>query len=88
LSLSSGAITALVDRLKRSGHVERRPNPADRRSSVVLPVPEGLEEAGRHLRPVAAELLEATAGFTDEEHAAVGRYLEVVTEIFRRHARG
>lgn len=88
LSLSSGAITALVDRLERTGHVERRPNPADRRSSVVLPVPEGLEEAGRHLRPVAAELLEATAGFTYEERAAVGRYLEVVTEIFRRHARG
>src|SRR5918998_15311 len=88
LSLSSGAITALVDRLERTGHVERRPNPADRRSLVVLPVPEGLEEAGRHLRPVAAELLEVTGGFTDEERAAVGRYLEVATEVFRRHARG
>lgn len=88
LSLSSGAITALVDRLERTGHVERRPNPADRRSSVVLPVSEGLEEAGRHLRPVAAELLEKTAELTDEERAAVGRYLEEVTEIFRRHARG
>lgn len=88
LSLSSGAITALVDRLERSGHVERRPNPADRRSSVVLPVPEGLEEAGRHLRPVAAELLEASAAFTDEERAAIGRYLEAATEVFRRHARG
>lgn len=88
LSLSSGAITALVDRLERGGHVERRPNPGDRRSSVVLPVPEGLEEAGRHLRPAATELLEATAEFTEEERAAVGRYLEVVTEILRRHARG
>src|SRR5215207_11692110 len=61
LSLSSGAITALVDRLERTGHVERRPNPTDRRSSVVLPVPQGLEEAGRHLLPVAADLLEVTA---------------------------
>jgi DNA-binding MarR family transcriptional regulator len=88
LSLSSGAITALVDRLERTGHVERRPNPADRRSSVVLPIPEGLEEAGRHLIPVAAELLEKTAELTDEEREAVGRYLEVATEVFRRHARG
>ncbi len=88
LSLSSGAITALVDRLEKTGHVERRPNPADRRSSVVLPLPEGLEDASRHLRPVAAELLEATAKLTDEERAAVGKYLEVVTEIFARHARG
>src|ERR671916_448502 len=88
LSLSSGAITALVDRLERTGHVERRPNPADRRSSLVLPVPEGLEEAGRHLVPVAADLLEKTAELTDEERAAVGKYLEVATEVFRRHARG
>src|SRR5918998_4692160 len=88
LSLSSGAITALVDRLERTGHVERRAHPADRRSSVVLPVPGGLGEAGRHLRPVAAELLEKSAELTDEERAAVGRYLEVVTEVFRRHARG
>ncbi len=88
LSLSSGAVTALVDRLERTGHVERRPNPADRRSSVVLPVPEGLEEAGRHLVPVAGELLEKTAELTDEEREAVGRYLEDATEILRRHARG
>src|SRR5918997_364818 len=88
LSLSSGAITALVDRLERSGHVERRPNPADRRSSVVLPVPEGLEEAGRHLVPVAAELLEKTAELTKEERIAVGKYLEAATEIFRRPPRG
>jgi DNA-binding MarR family transcriptional regulator len=88
LSLSSGAITALVDRLERTGHVERRPNPADRRSSLVLPLPEGLEEAGRHLVPVAADLLEKTAELKHEERAAVGKYLEVATEVFRRHARG
>ena len=88
LSLSSGAITALVDRLERDGHVERRPNPADRRSSVVLPVPEGLQEAGRHLLPVAAELLETTSAYTEEERAAIGRYLESATEVFRRYARG
>ena len=49
----------------------------------------GLEDASRHLRPVAAELLEATAKLTDEGRAAVGKYLEeVVTELFARHARG
>ena len=87
-SLSSGAVTPLVDRLERTGHVERRPNPAARRSSVVLPVPEGLEEAGRHFVPVAADLLEKTAELTDEEREAVGKYLEAATEVLRRHARG
>jgi DNA-binding MarR family transcriptional regulator len=88
LSLSSGAVTALVDRLERTGHVERHPNPADRRSSVVLPVPGGLEEAGRHFIPVAADLLKKTTELTEEEREVVGGYLEAITEIFRRHARG
>src|SRR3712207_4381043 len=52
LSLSAGAFTARVDRLEKPGHVGLRPYPAYRRSSVVLPLPEGLEESARHLRPV------------------------------------
>ena len=51
-------------------------------------MPEGLEEAGRHFVPVAADLLEKTAELTDEEWEAVGKYLEAATDVFRRHARG
>ena len=68
--------------------MERRANPADRRSSVVILVLEGLEEAGRHLLLAAAELLEAAAALTDEERAAIGGYLVTATEVFRRHAQG
>ena len=35
LSLTSGAITMLVDRLERAGWVRRRPHPSDRRSVLV-----------------------------------------------------
>ena len=35
LSLTSGAITMLVDRLERAGLVQRRPHPSDRRSVLV-----------------------------------------------------
>src|SRR4028119_1451778 len=45
LSRSSGAVTALVDRMERAGRVERRPNPNDRRSSVVRTLPSGLTAA-------------------------------------------
>lgn len=87
LGLSSGAVTALVDRLEKAGYAERHPNPQDRRSSVVRLRPSGLEDAARHMRPVAADLLEASAELSEEERAVVGRYLEVVTGIFSRHAR-
>ena len=88
LSLSSGAVTALVDRMERAGQVERRPNPSDRRSSVVRTLPSGLAAAREYLLPVAADLLEESVGLTGEERAVVGAYLEAVTEVFARHARG
>lgn len=88
LSLSSGAVTALVDRMERAGQVERRPNPADRRSSVVRTLPSGLTAASEHLLPVAEELLEQSGRFTEEERAASAAYLEAVTRVFARHARG
>lgn len=49
--------------------------------------PSGLEEARCHLLPVGAELLEVSKKLSDEERAAVGEYLETITEVFARHAR-
>lgn len=41
LELSTGAMTSLTDRLVRHGHVERRPNPDDRRSILLYLTPSG-----------------------------------------------
>ena len=41
LGLSTGATTSLIDRLERHGHLERRPNPADRRSVLLHLTPSG-----------------------------------------------
>ena len=35
LGISSASTTVLIDRLVRSGHVERRPHPTDRRATLV-----------------------------------------------------
>ena len=88
LSLSSGAVTALVDRMERAGQVERRPNPDDRRSSVVRTLPSGLTAASEHLLPVAEDLFEESNRLTEEERATAGAYLEAVTKVFAHHARG
>jgi DNA-binding MarR family transcriptional regulator len=41
LELSTGAMTSLVDRLEKRAHIERRPNPEDRRSILVHLTPSG-----------------------------------------------
>lgn len=41
LGLTSGAVTNMVDRLSDAGLVERRPNPSDRRGSLIVLSPDG-----------------------------------------------
>lgn len=61
LSLTVGGTSKLVDRIESSGFCRRRPNPGDRRSSIIELTP-----AGRHL------LAEATAVFEDELRSRIG----------------
>jgi len=58
--MTSGGMTAVLDRLERGGLVARRPNPDDRRGSLVGLTPEGLP------------LVEAAMGVhTEVEHRLV-----------------
>lgn len=84
--MSAGAVTTLVDRLQAKGYVERRPNPDDRRSSLVAERDGGVEETLRHLGPFIREMREIEARFTEEEREVVLRYLRAVTEATHRHA--
>ena len=47
VGLSSGSVTALVDRLVARGFVTREPNPADRRSVLIRYVPQERAVVGR-----------------------------------------
>jgi DNA-binding MarR family transcriptional regulator len=61
LSITIGGTSKLVDRIEASGHCRRRPNPEDRRSSLIELTP-----AGRRL------LASATEAFDDELQARLG----------------
>src|SRR5215207_8027194 len=53
--LSSGATTAMLDRLEKSGLIERRRNPDDRRSTHIVMV----EQTAKKIAPLFASLREA-----------------------------
>jgi DNA-binding MarR family transcriptional regulator len=86
LSMTSGAVTALVDRLERDGFVERLPNPRDRRSSILRPTAGGTEEAMRHLGPLAVEIQKITNDLSGEERDAVGKFMQSVTAAITHQA--
>lgn len=88
LSMTSGAVTALVDRLVAGGYVERVPNPRDRRSSLLRPTPTGTKKGMEHLYPLAVEVRRIVGDLSEEERAAAGSFMESVTAAIVRQARG
>lgn len=75
MSLSAAAVTALVDRLERVGHLVRHPDPDDRRR-VRLDVSKQAETMSRAMfRPLNDGLNDAMSAYTDEELELVQRVL-------------
>jgi len=88
LSMSPGAVTAMIDRLESRGYVQRTPNPEDRRSALVRITEAGLEESLRHLWPYIEDMKGVEQGFSDEERAVVARFLRAATQATQRAAEG
>jgi DNA-binding MarR family transcriptional regulator len=88
LSISPGAVTAMIDRLESRGHVERTPNPEDRRSALVLITKAGLEESLRYLWPYIEDMKGVEEGFSEEERAVIERFLREATQVTHRAAAG
>ncbi len=88
VDLRSASVTALVDRLEKVGHVRRVRDPEDRRR-VGLEMSEAAMAAGaEHFGGLARDLSTAMESYTDEELAVVRRWLEDMTTVITRHARG
>jgi DNA-binding MarR family transcriptional regulator len=56
LSLTTGGVSKLVDAIESSGYVARRPNPEDRRSSLIELTPAGRKVLSNATRTFEAEL--------------------------------
>ena len=75
--LSSGATTAMLDRLEQSGLIARRPNPKDRRSIHIVVVKEATEQVA----PWFASLREAQDQIVSSYSEAE---LELLSDFFTR----
>jgi DNA-binding MarR family transcriptional regulator len=84
--LSTGAVTAVIDRLVAKGYVHRVPDPADRRR-VMVEVTELLEErAGRFYGPLAAASFPMLSRYSVAELEVVTRFLRAGTAIVEGRA--
>ena len=80
LGLASPSVTALVDRLVKSGHVRREPHPGDRRASIVVPTVDTDDEVRATLGAMHRRMIDALDGMDDTERRAVAGFLERMCE--------
>jgi DNA-binding MarR family transcriptional regulator len=69
--LTTGAVTAVIDRLERAGFARREDDPHDRRRVIVSVVSQRLGEIERLFRAFAASFSELAARYKDRELAVI-----------------
>ncbi|MGA7156860.1 MAG: MarR family transcriptional regulator [Acidobacteriaceae bacterium] len=79
--LSSGGVTVALDRLEKAGYVRREANPKDRRSLLVVLVPERLEQMAEHYDEVESETRRLMATLPQRDLEAVVRFFETMGNV-------
>lgn len=80
LNITTGSVTAMVDRLESKGFMVRKPNPTDRRSVLLHLSPEGtdaMQWANDHFAAAAGALLQDSS---EESIVDIAEFLEGIGE--------
>jgi len=80
--LTSGATTAMLDRLEKAGLIERRRNPDDRRGTLIVLVKTTAENVRQSFASVRKLQDEYIAALTDSELQIITEFLEGFTKIW------
>ena len=75
--LTSGATTAMLDRLEKAGLIERRPNPDDRRGTLIAPAKSGAEKVASWFESARKAQDELISSYSEKE-------LEIISDVFER----
>ncbi len=75
--LTSGATTAMLDRLEKAGLIERRPNPDDRRGTLIVPAKAATDIAASWFESARKAQDELISSYSEEE-------LEIISDVFER----
>jgi DNA-binding MarR family transcriptional regulator len=78
--LTSGATTAMLDRLEKAGLIERRPNPDDRRGTLITPAKSSEANVASWFEPTRVAINELISSYSESE-------LEIIANAFERFAK-
>ena len=81
LGMTSASITSLLDRLTKSGHVQRERDPANRRSNLVTATPGSDEEVRHTLSAMHSRMMAVASGLSETDAALVAGFLASMTAV-------
>jgi DNA-binding MarR family transcriptional regulator len=79
--LTSGAMTALLDRLERAGYVERHSDPDDRRRVRVRPIPEAIEPIEAAYAGIQRRMFALWSSYSARDLRVIAEFLTRSTDL-------
>jgi DNA-binding MarR family transcriptional regulator len=86
--LTSGATTAMLDRLEKARLIERRPNPQDRRGTLIVLTDERNGEMEAIFSPAREGIARLNASFSEAELEIVADYMRKLVNIWEEEREG
>jgi DNA-binding MarR family transcriptional regulator len=81
LGMTSASVTALLDRLTVSGHVQRTPHPTDRRSNMVTATVGSDEEVRHTLGEMHGRMMDTARALSAPDADVVRDFLDSMTAV-------
>lgn len=79
--LTTGSITALVDRLEKAGYVKRESDPTDRRRVIIVPKYEHKEEVKEKYFALHESMVKLADTYTEEELKLITQFLKKANTV-------
>ena len=79
--LSTGSVTALVDRLEKAGYVSRERDESDRRRVMIVPMPERHKQIMNHYKSLGMKIKQLGDHYGDDELKLILKFLSDITDV-------
>lgn len=82
--LTTGSITALVDRLEKAGYIRRENDPTDRRKVIIVPQYEHKHEVKEQYYALHEAMVNLASTYTKDELKLITQFLENASTVLEK----
>ncbi|RRN69099.1 MarR family transcriptional regulator [Peribacillus simplex] len=79
--LSTGSVTALINRLEKSGYVKRERDHMDGRRVMIAPISERQEQIKSHYQSLSMATKDLCSAYNEQELIFINQFVEDITKI-------